>query len=106
MHIQKRNWLGHINTYSFFCSLICVGIFFFITSKGFDSNISIGSIEVNPLTILLISSTLTLLFAVIGLGGVKNFRTMVMSILTISLTLLLMLVATSLYWFGRFIDSV
>jgi hypothetical protein len=87
-----------LNYWSFFLSIIWVLLFFVVSSTGPNDYIIFGAY---PHVLLLGATLLTLFIGVIGLSGMKDWKGMARSLLTILLTLGLSAFLAFIIFFGR-----
>jgi hypothetical protein len=90
--------IRQLNYWSFILSTIWVLLFFVVSSTGPNKYVFLGT---HPHALLLVASLLTLFIGLIGLSGIKDWKSMARSFSTIFLTLGLSAFLAFIIFFGR-----
>lgn len=85
-----------INICSFILSIICILLFFIVSTRPSDYRI----LDQSPLTLVLFFTVITLILGVAGLSNVQGWKGMTRSIATIVITLGLLIFFTFKLFFG------
>lgn len=92
-----------INVWSFILSLFCI-LFLYLTQ--FSLHIANSIFGIHPLKIVLVTSILSLLLGSIGFAGVKDWKSLLRSILTIIITTGLSAFLVYVIFFGSLLDAL
>ncbi len=89
-----------INVWSFIFSFICLVLYLIISPGTIVTNV----IGVHRLGIVLIITTITFVFGMIGFSGVHDWKSMIRSIITIVITLGLSIFLSFVIFFGSLLS--
>lgn len=95
-----------INLWSFVSSFVCIGLFFLAIESQKIEDFMNNMFGIHPLLIVLIISLITFSFGFFGFSEVKNWKMLLISILTVILTLGLSTITGVLLLFWTFLDLV
>jgi hypothetical protein len=81
--------------------MICILIFLIVSFSGMNNNFII---DIHPLNVVLYTTLITLVFGVIGLSGIQDYKGMFRSVTTIIITLALSAFTIIIIFFGSLLS--
>lgn len=90
-----------INLWSFIFSIICISLFFIVSSSG---PIDYSIMGTHPFNLILYITLITLVFGVLGLSGIQDWKGMARSVTTIIITLGLSAFLAFIIFFGSLLS--
>lgn len=93
-----------INFYSFIFSLLCILLFFIVTTSPVVLNFTLNTLHVHPLYIVLSFCIITLLLGFIGLSAATNWKLLFRGFLSIIITILESVIIIAILFLGSLLS--